>query len=40
MAGSFIFYHIPGLDTYLEERYGDEFVEYSKKTKKFMPLVY
>ncbi len=40
MAFSFIFYHIPGLDSYLEERYGDEFVEYSKKTKKFIPLVY
>ncbi len=40
MASGFIFHHIPGLDAYLEERYGDEFVEYAKKTKKFMPLVY
>lgn len=40
MASGFVFHHIPGLDAYLEERYGDEFVEYAKKTKKFMPLVY
>jgi protein-S-isoprenylcysteine O-methyltransferase Ste14 len=40
MAASFIFFHIPGLDTYLADRYGDEFVEYASKTKKFMPFVY
>ncbi|HAA53670.1 MAG TPA: hypothetical protein DCE42_02880 [Myxococcales bacterium] len=40
MAISFIFFHIPGLDTYLEERYGDEFKEYASKTKKFVPFVY
>ena len=40
MAASFVFHHIPGLDAYLEQRYGDEFVEYAKKTKKFMPFVY
>jgi protein-S-isoprenylcysteine O-methyltransferase Ste14 len=40
MACSFVFFHIPGLDAYLAERYGDEFIEYSKKTKKFIPMVY
>ncbi|MDP6947151.1 MAG: DUF1295 domain-containing protein [Myxococcota bacterium] len=40
MAASFVFFHIPGLDAYLEERYGDEFVEYAGKTKKFMPFIY
>jgi protein-S-isoprenylcysteine O-methyltransferase Ste14 len=25
---------------YLEERYGDELIEYAKKTKKFMPFIY
>ncbi len=40
MAASFIFHHIPGLDAYLEDRYGDEFVDYAKQTKKFIPLVY
>jgi steroid 5-alpha reductase family enzyme len=40
MAASFVFFHIPGLDSYLEDRYGDEFVEYAKKTKKFMPFIY
>lgn len=40
MAASFILFHIPGLDAYLADRYGDEFVEYASKTKKFMPFVY
>lgn len=40
MACSFVFYHIPGLDTYLAQRYGDAFTAYSKKTKKFVPWVY
>jgi len=40
MAASFVFFHIPGLDSYLEDRYGDEFIEYAGKTKKFMPFVY
>ncbi|WP_298260156.1 DUF1295 domain-containing protein [uncultured Litoreibacter sp.] len=36
----FIFFHIPALDTYLAERYGDEFKTYAGKTAKFMPFVY
>ena len=40
MAASFIFFHIPGLDAYLEDRYGVEFVEYAGKPKKFMPFIY
>jgi protein-S-isoprenylcysteine O-methyltransferase Ste14 len=40
MGYSFVIYHIPGLDSYLLNRYGDEFKEYSKKTKKFIPKVY
>lgn len=40
MAIMFIFYHIPGLDYYLAQRYGLEFQEYSERTKKFIPFIY
>lgn len=40
MACTFIFYHIPGLDSYLAERYGEEFKNYSDRTKKFIPFIY
>ena len=40
MASMFIFYHIPGLDFYLEGRYGEEFQVYSDRTKKFIPFIY
>ena len=37
---SFVFYHIPALDAYLADRYGEEFKTYSEKTKKFIPFIY
>ena len=40
MAGMFIFMHIPGLDSYLSERYGEEFKTYAEKTKRFVPFIY
>ena len=40
MAISFMFFHIPNLDKYLLERYGDEFKKYSLKTKRFIPFIY
>ena len=40
MAVNFVFNIIPSLDRYLEKKYKDEFRDYSKKTKKFIPLVY
>ena len=40
MTAMFIFMHIPGLDLYLAERYGEPFKEYAAHTKKFMPFVY
>ena len=40
MALSFVFYHIPGLDEYLAERYGEEFIEYANQTKKLIPFIY
>jgi steroid 5-alpha reductase family enzyme len=40
MAVSFVFIIIPSLDRYLERKYKGEFRDYSKKTKKFVPLIY
>lgn len=40
MAVLFIFMHIPGLDSYLSGRYGEEFKAYAEKTKKFVPFIY
>ena len=37
---NFIFNIIPLLDRYLEKKYGDEFRDYSRKTKKLIPLIY
>lgn len=36
----FVFHHIPSLDKYLAERYGDEFQHYAARTAKFIPFVY
>jgi protein-S-isoprenylcysteine O-methyltransferase Ste14 len=40
MTVNFIFNIIPSLDRYLEKKYGDEFRDYSRKTKKLIPLIY
>ena len=40
MTANFVFNIIPSLDRYLEKKYKDEFRDYSKKTKKFIPLIY
>jgi len=40
MAMNFVFNIIPSLDRYLEKKYKDEFEDYSKKTKKLIPLIY
>ncbi|MGH1415039.1 MAG: methyltransferase family protein [Pelagimonas sp.] len=40
MTVGFVFYHIPGLDTYLVQRYGAEFKSYSERTAKFVPYLY
>jgi|GEM_PF-166551 len=37
---SFVFFHIPGLDAYLTDRYGKEFEDYAGRTKKMVPFVY
>ena len=36
----FAFFNIPQLDKYLQEKYGQAFDNYRKKTKKFIPFVY
>lgn len=40
MILGFVFVHIPKLDAYLKERYGEQFDDYASKTKKFVPWVY
>lgn len=40
MAAMFVFLHIPILDRYLRERYGPEYVEWTKHSKKLVPFVY
>jgi len=36
----FAFFNIPQLDQYLAKKYGQQFIEYSRKTRKFVPFVY
>jgi protein-S-isoprenylcysteine O-methyltransferase Ste14 len=40
MTLNFVFFIIPSLDRYLEKKYTDEFKDYSKKTKKLIPMIY
>jgi len=40
MTVNFVFNIIPSLDRYLEKKYGEEFRDYRKKTKKLIPLIY
>ncbi|UCH95267.1 MAG: DUF1295 domain-containing protein [Candidatus Aminicenantes bacterium] len=40
MTLNFVFILIPSLDKYLEKKYGKEFKDYAKGTKKFIPLIY
>ncbi len=40
MTLGFVFFHIPALDAYLLDRYGDDFKSYSEKTAKFVPYLY
>jgi protein-S-isoprenylcysteine O-methyltransferase Ste14 len=36
----FAFYNIPKLDKYLHDKYGKDYEQYSKQTKRFIPFVY
>ena len=37
---SFIFSFIPILSQYLREKYGEQFVEWEKNSKMFIPFIY
>jgi protein-S-isoprenylcysteine O-methyltransferase Ste14 len=36
----FVFYNIPKLDEHLKGKYGEQFIEYDKKTRKLIPFIY
>jgi len=40
MAANFILFIIPALDCHLARKYGQDFVEYAGRTKRFIPRVY
>ncbi len=40
MGLNFVFFIIPTLDKYLGSKYGNEFIDYSLKTKKLIPWIY
>ena len=40
MALNFVFLLIPAHDAYLARRYGGEFEDYARRTKKLVPLLY
>ncbi len=40
MTMNFVFILIPTMDEYLESKYGEEFRNYTQRTKKFIPLIY
>ena len=40
MAVMFVFVHIPVLDGYLRKRYGEEYVEWTRRSRKLVPFVF
>lgn len=36
----FVFFNIPKLDEHLKSKYGDQFEEWRKRTKRFIPFIY
>ncbi|WP_338869834.1 DUF1295 domain-containing protein [Spirosoma sp. SC4-14] len=36
----FVFYNIPKLDSYLRQKYGNQFDQYARQTSKFIPFIY
>lgn len=40
MLLGFVFLHVPAQDRYLEDRYGDEYRDYAKRTAKLIPFLY
>jgi protein-S-isoprenylcysteine O-methyltransferase Ste14 len=37
---NFVFFNIPTLDKYLQEKYGEQYQRWNKNTKKFIPFIY
>jgi len=37
---TYIFFGIPELSSYLEKKYGEDYQEWSKATKKLIPFIY
>ena len=37
---SFVFFNIPSLDKYLKNKYGEDYIEWAKNTKKLFPYIY
>jgi protein-S-isoprenylcysteine O-methyltransferase Ste14 len=40
MLMGFVFFHVPMLDKHLHEKYGTEFDQYRRRTKKLIPFLY
>ena len=40
LAAGFVFFFIPLLSAHLKQKYGDQYDEWAKTTKKFVPFVY
>lgn len=40
MALNFVFILIPAKEAYLKDKYGEEFEEYSQRSKKLIPMIY
>jgi protein-S-isoprenylcysteine O-methyltransferase Ste14 len=40
MFCGFVFVNIPAQDRYLEERYGEEYRLYAKRTARLIPYIY
>lgn len=40
MAAGFVFGHIPRLDRHLREKYGEEYREWERRTRRFVPFLY
>lgn len=40
MTAMFVWFHIPRQDAHMVEHYGQPFVDYAARTKKFIPYVY
>ena len=40
LTAGFVFFFIPSLSAHLNKKYGEPYIEWTKKTKKFIPFIY